>query len=188
MTCNGVDLLKTIREFKMGNECGNVREIETTVIRCETSLSAVRIYCDPMTRTDFFILWRNDPNFITLYNRLKLTETFRIKFRRHGSTAKMVCFGDPKMYEITDIGPPIARNFLTKVTGFLNIPLEFPQLQDYEEVMVNPCLNLQGRLLIKKSEKHDMIIGQAYNISYIKFHGKNLYHIESYEPVHKLSL
>jgi hypothetical protein len=177
----------------MGNECSSddVYEIETTVIKCEngTSPNIVKIYCDPMpeiddSQMDFFILWRNGPDFITLYNKLELAETFRIEYRRHDSVSRELFVAvRTSIYEITDIAPPIVHTVHAKIVGFLNISLEFQRLQDYDEVMVRPHVGI--RLLMKKSEKHDMVVGKDYNISYVKFHGKNLYHVESYKPAHK---
>lgn len=192
----------------MGNECGSdkIYNFETTVIRCQNDVNSdiIRIYCDPMPGNDnlledYFILERNGPDFITLYNKIELRETYNIEFRRYGTIPGETQFAfmpgmifgipqfgrDTQLYEITEIASPIVRTGYATVVGFLNISLEFPKMQDYEEVMVKP--HLQNRLLIKKSEKQNMDIGKLYHISYVKFCGSNLFHIESWKLAHEFS-
>jgi len=151
---NNYNIDATIKSFNYNNNC-----------------KYYEIYCDDLMYP--MILKRTHPNFIQLYNKLKIGSTYDFKCSDWIFTYnEIINITECQNYIIYDI-----------IMGFLDIQNEIPTLNNYEEIITKN--NITKRLLINKNIKEDVIIGEKYVINYVKKIGDDFYNVTSLKLITK---
>jgi len=123
---------------------------DTTITKVEKLRDITWIYCNP--GNDYmFCIKNNDDNFVELYNKLKIGNTYTIIRKR------CILFANP----VIDILPPRKYVITSSVKGFLDIKDEL-NISNHHEIILNESFD--GRILINNDKINDIIIGQDYNI------------------------
>jgi len=156
-----------------------------SVTKYETTITSIKesnrkgefvIGCNPGYHHTF-LLYKNDPNFINIYNKIKV-----------GNTYTLVCKNDliwgvfRSVDEIVvDILPPETHTLTGPIKGFLNIKDELA-IYDYHEIVTDDIHN-KIRLLISDKNINDIVVGHTYKISYVRGWRSNLFKVTDYELI-----
>jgi hypothetical protein len=156
----------------------SVTKYETTITSIKESHNRgqFEINCNPSYHLAF-LLYKNDHNFINIYNKIKV-----------GDTYTLVCKNDwflgvfrSNIEIIVDILPPDTHTLTGPIKGFLNITDELA-IYDYHEIITDDTHN-KMRLLISDKNINDIVVGHTYKISYVRGWRSNLYKVTDYELI-----
>jgi len=154
----------------------SVTKYETTIKKITESKDKTKfiIQCNP-TYDNKYWLYKNDPNFITIYNRIIVDNTYTLVCKN-----ELIWGLLPSINEnIVDILLLDTHTLIAIIKGFLNIKEEL-QINDYHEIVTQDTNN-KIRLLISNTKLNDIISGNTYKISYIKAWRGNLYKVTDCE-------
>ncbi len=131
-----------------------------------------------------FDLCYDDPNFVSLYNKIKigLTYKFIIKYEKYG------LLGDTKrtIVDIIECECP-KQKYIGTLSEFLrldnnlepdNLKLNNFYFKDYDGLFFG---SLPIRFIIHKDNKKDIIVGKKYNFTGKRLFGSNYYLVTDYE-------
>ncbi len=169
---NNLDKNDTIANENLVEIYANKNSIETTITQISRQDEyKFKIHCNP-NKDYFFYLKKEHPNFITLYNSIKIGETYKIIHEND-------FWSNVRIRDIIHILPCKTHKTTNIIKGFLDIKKEL-NMNDYHEIVTDDTNNV-NRLLINDSEMENIILGQSYKIHYIKAWKSNLYKITKYE-------
>lgn len=134
------------------------------------------IKCLPNYRKGSLYIYKNNPDFVNIHNKIIVGNTYQIIFKN------VTCLGgllNSGFCSVVDVLPPITNTLVTQIRGFINITDEL-NIFDHHEVVTQDTNN-KIRLLIPSDKKDDIIIGQTYYLTYIKSWKSNLYKVTNYE-------
>lgn len=153
------------------NSLNNNYNIDTTIksFNFNNYYKHYEIYCDELMYP--MILKRTHPNFIQLYNKLKIGTT-------HNFKCSNWIFSFNEIIDICDCQNHIIHDI---ILGFLDIQNEISTLNHYEELVTKN--NITKRLLINKNIKEDININKKYKINYVKKIGDDFYVVTNLELV-----
>jgi hypothetical protein len=157
----------------------SVHKYETTVTKITEvgrQFRRFQIYCNPDNDTLNFELRKDHPNFINLYNKLIIGNTYTFITEKEYFLGMLAYVNSGK---IIDILPPETHTITTLIKGFLNVKNEL-SINDYSEI-VPEKINDKVRMLISNDNVEKIIIGHTYKISYVKDWRSNLYRVVDYE-------
>jgi hypothetical protein len=149
-----------------------MKELETTMISKTTYEGFVQIECSPHGN-NLFVIKKSNPDYVLLYNSLELGKTYKI-FYKPPKIMGMGIFS-----KITGVTKPTTYVHTSDIMDFLNIRHEFPEITSHPHEIVLVDRKKHIRLLISDNNKNTIVIGQKYDIKYIKAFGFNLYRVLS---------
>jgi hypothetical protein len=128
-----------------------------------------KIECIPSF--DIMTLHRTNPNFIKIYNKLKIGNTYNFTcsdWIYHSD--EIVGIRECELVSIDDV-----------VIEFLDLQNELPMLKYYDEIVLEN--NVEKRLLINKNTMTNIIVGTKYKIQCIKKFGDNFYSVIDFQCI-----
>jgi hypothetical protein len=155
------------------NSLNNNYNIDATIksFNYNNNSKYYEIYCDESMNS--MILKRTHPNFVQLYNKLIIGTTHNFKCSNWIFTYnEIINITECQNYIISDI-----------IMGFLEIQNEIPILTHYEELITKN--NITKRLLINKNIKQNILIGEKYEICYIKKIGDDFYNVTNFKLIER---
>jgi hypothetical protein len=175
---NSLDKNDKLTTTNLSEFYSNMDSFETTIISItEYDNSRFRIECNPASppnRSFYrFYLKKSHPNFIHIYNNIKVDQTYKIIHETYSF------WSDFGIENIVDILPCVTHNVTNVIKGFLNIKNEL-NIHNYHEIVTDDTNN-KIRLLITDTDMNNIIFGEKYSISYVKEWKANLYLITKYE-------
>lgn len=150
-----------------------MKEIETTIISVRTNNHFAYIECSPNISHSGFILKKSNPQYVTLYNSIKLNDTYLITYK------KPKIFDTYQILNVIDIKNPVIRVHIYKITNFLDIGNEFYNLKSNPIELVLDKNKKHVRLLITQEQKTQITLNKEYVIKYTKAFGFSLYEVLS---------
>jgi hypothetical protein len=146
----------------------NIKSIDKTKFKISTT---------PTNNIQNLYLNKDHPNFIDLYNKLKIGDTYKF------IPESYAWYTDISVKSIVDIFPCETHNVTKLIKGFLNTVAEL-NIGNYHEIVTNN-VNNSKRLMIHIDEINNMVVGEFYKIQYIKKWKDNLYLVTNYELCNK---
>jgi hypothetical protein len=157
----------------MGNNISleNSYSIDTTILSFHFDINnnCFMVECNPSY--GIMTLKKTHPNFIGLYNKLKIGATYNFKCSNW-------VFNLDEIIDITDCK---VFTIWGKIVGFVNIKNEIQTLKHYDEIIFEN--DMKKRFLINENIKGNFIIGKKYKINSIKKFGDNFYNVVDYELI-----
>lgn len=144
---------------------------DATIVDIKKDSRVTYITCSPayLGKITFYIE-NNQENFIDLYNKIKIGNTYTF--------VKQYQFMMETIVHVIDILPPRIHTITSKVKGFLNIKDEL-KIDDCSELVLD---NDNGvRLLIDDDRTTGILVGGIYKITYVKAYRDLLYKILTIE-------
>lgn len=153
--------------------------IETTITRITNNKNAgFLINCDPplfnklsYEATGKLYLSRSNTNFIELYNKLKRDKTYKFEF---------INFVDDGLNIILNVMEVDTHKIRGSIKGFLDISHEKLNLKQYYEIIIDGHDN-KIRILVNHHDMNKFVIGNNYEIEYVKDYEENFYRATTYE-------
>jgi len=147
-----------------------MKETETTITWKKTSEEVVYIDCSP---GDIMIIKKDDPNYVSLYNKLEVGKTYLLHYKNPKWTSYR------SIPKIIGVFNPTVRAHITKINDFLDIRSEFRDLKSHPIELVLSDNIKKTRLLITKKQKKTIVLNKEYAIKYTKAFGHDLYEVLS---------
>lgn len=153
--------------------------IETTITRITNNKNAgFLINCDPplfnklsYEETGKLYLSRSNTNFIELYNKLKRDKTYKFEF---------INFVDGGLNIILNVMEVDTHKIRGSIKGFLDISHEKLNLNHSREIIIDGHDN-KIRILVNHHDMNKFVIGNNYEIEYVKDYEENFYRATTYE-------
>jgi hypothetical protein len=121
------------------------------------------ITCEPNTqflaRSDFLILKKDNPNFISIYNNLGRNNIYSFKF-------------DHNNY-VLSVDEPLVHKYVGKVLNFLDLSKQYKHLDPLHQLLLDP--EMPTRVIVTDEQKTQLVCGQLYRLFYKKYRVDDLY-------------